>query len=187
MPGAGLDIVTRGWELPGWAVSFYPKDLPRDWSLTFFANEFPAVLVPAHLWMGAGRAKMEAWAGDTHPGFRFYLELPARPAEARLLETVKARLGGKLVGLVGNGKPPPGPLPPCFRWQSGIPNSCRGASAIAWTAPRPHLDPPEARAWLESLALLLNGRPGLVVLDGGTVNADDLHRWLHLAWMLGVT
>lgn len=43
---------TAGWKHPGWANEvFYPEDLPEDWYLSFYANEFPVVLVPDTQWL----------------------------------------------------------------------------------------------------------------------------------------
>ena len=68
-----LDIVTTGWELPGWERGFYPEDLPADWRLTYFANEFHAVLVPRERWVDASESLLRAWHEDVHEDFRFFL------------------------------------------------------------------------------------------------------------------
>lgn len=103
MPVHHLDIVTLGWDLPGWLGKFYPEDLPPEWRLTYFANEFPAVLIPLRLWAGADVRQMRRWAGDVHQNFRFYLELPARADPAAFGSKIAA-LGNKLCGLVGIGE-----------------------------------------------------------------------------------
>jgi len=44
-------IGTAGWQHPEWGNEvFYPEDLPEDWFLSFYANEFPIVLIPEHDW-----------------------------------------------------------------------------------------------------------------------------------------
>lgn len=42
---------TAGWKHPEWGNEvFYPEDLPEDWYLSFYSNEFPIVLVPDKQW-----------------------------------------------------------------------------------------------------------------------------------------
>ena len=41
-----LLLRARDWEHPAWNQEFYPDDLPEDWRLSYYANEFPVVLVP---------------------------------------------------------------------------------------------------------------------------------------------
>jgi hypothetical protein len=183
MTKAFLEIVTIGWDLPGWSKDFYPPDLPAQWRLTYFANEFPAVLIPFRLWGSADAAATRAWAQDVHPDFRFYLELPDRAAAAAPLAQIPA-MEGKLAGLVGKRSAPPGPPAPFLRWREG--ESARaGDAGGACSVPRPDMELRAARAWLESFAAGLKGGTGLVVLEGDTVGAEDLRRWLQLARLLG--
>ena len=60
------------WDHAHWQGSFYPDDLPVDWRLTFYANEYTAVLVPESKWRIQG-VDFEQWAEDVPEGFRFYL------------------------------------------------------------------------------------------------------------------
>lgn len=40
-------IGSVGWRHRAWQDSYYPADLPPEWQLGYYANEFPVVLVPA--------------------------------------------------------------------------------------------------------------------------------------------
>jgi len=60
-----------GWDYPEWQKTFYPEDLPADWRLSFYANEFSAVLVPTEKWQ-ADDVDFEQWAQDVQAGFQFY-------------------------------------------------------------------------------------------------------------------
>ncbi len=42
----GVDVLGAGWQ--GW----YPEDLPSDWRMDYFANEFSAVLFSPRSWVG---------------------------------------------------------------------------------------------------------------------------------------
>ena len=96
-----LRIGARGWEHGSWDSSFYPQGLPPEWRLTYYANAFRAVLVPAERLMASTPAEVAGWAGDVHSGFLFFAELAAA-GEADLdawLDRV-APLGERLGGLV---------------------------------------------------------------------------------------
>jgi hypothetical protein len=94
-------VAARGWSHPGWFGHFYPDDLPEDWQLSFYANEFRAVVVPASVWADADPLEVERWAEDTHQDFTFYLEVADLLTDWSVLaETVKPlgkRLGGILL------------------------------------------------------------------------------------------
>jgi len=95
----------RGWDHPAWQGSLYPDDLPPEWRLSYYANEFNAVLAPADLWGAADAGLIASWADDVHDDFRFFLELPAG-AETAITERipeVAAGLGAACGGLVLTG------------------------------------------------------------------------------------
>ncbi|MDH3355034.1 MAG: hypothetical protein OEL79_07455, partial [Chromatiales bacterium] len=53
---------------------FYPADLPEDWQLDFYSNEFRAVVIPIHMWQEMSPDKVGEWIDAVHDEFRFYLE-----------------------------------------------------------------------------------------------------------------
>jgi hypothetical protein len=71
-----LEVGARGWLHPGWAGRYYPDDLPEDWRLAYYCNDYRVVLVPADYWRWAGVEHTARWEENSHAGFRFYLELP---------------------------------------------------------------------------------------------------------------
>jgi uncharacterized protein YecE (DUF72 family) len=75
----------RGWQHRGWCGSFYPDDLPQDWELAYYSNEYNAVLVPPALWQQADIATLNSWREEVVDDFRFYLELSAQ----QCVETAK--------------------------------------------------------------------------------------------------
>ncbi|MDH5764534.1 MAG: hypothetical protein OEZ38_00850 [Gammaproteobacteria bacterium] len=78
---SGLRLAARGWRHVSWLDSFYPEDLPEDWQLGFYANEFSAVLVPAGEWQANRGFASKDWCDDVAASFRFYLEWPFDTAE----------------------------------------------------------------------------------------------------------
>lgn len=64
-----------GWKHMAWLNDFYDDDLPEDWQLGFYSNEFPVVYVPSTDWLVV--ADLSEWIEDVADSFRFILELPA--------------------------------------------------------------------------------------------------------------
>ena len=85
-----------GWDQSHWQGTFFPDDLPDDWRLTYYANEFSAVLVPENEWCAAG-VDFEQWADDVPDDFKFYLLTSSLPVDEAL---IKAQLGEKFAGFV---------------------------------------------------------------------------------------
>lgn len=69
-----LRVMAHGWEFPAWVNAFYPEDLPADWRLAYYANEFRGILVPDACWRAAAPAALESWFGDLAEPFGVYLE-----------------------------------------------------------------------------------------------------------------
>lgn len=76
MSAVGLVVGARGWEYDAWAEQYYPNDLPMDWRLAYYANEFLVTLVPANIWSIAPADNVANWVEDTSDKFRFLFELP---------------------------------------------------------------------------------------------------------------
>ncbi|MDH5185162.1 MAG: hypothetical protein OEX12_14870 [Gammaproteobacteria bacterium] len=77
-----------GWEHPAWDEVFYPDDLPEDWRMGFYSNEFPVLQLPLSRIMAAPEDELDEWLEDSHEGFRLVVELESTldsRAEARLL------------------------------------------------------------------------------------------------------
>lgn len=96
-----LLIGCRDWEQPAWAQTFYPDDLPADWRLTYYANQFRVVLVPPERLVASDVALADQ-AGDTDEGFRFVCESPFEldtvSAARDFLERIRP-LGGRCAGI----------------------------------------------------------------------------------------
>lgn len=180
-----VELVPRGWEGSEWLGAFYPPDLPPDWRLAYFANEFPAVLVPAERWLGADHG-LDELAAQLPEGLRCYLELSGADWAARPWLPAAERLGARLAGLVATdaaGTADPGAGVPFFllaeRPQPG------------WAPAR--LIPPDSagglraqRRWLEDLAACAPGATTLVVVEGPDATPEALRRWWGLARLLGL-
>lgn len=147
-------IAAYGWEHALWSGVFYPDDLPPEWRLAYYANEFHAVVVPAQRWQHADAAEARRWAADCGPAFRFFFE-PA-PAGAIPAAALRQALGAHYGGVIGAGGVP------VTRWAGGA-------------------DPRALRRAIESLpaagVLLIEGSPpSLAELRTATTLAELLGR-----------
>jgi hypothetical protein len=98
----------RGWRHATWRHAYYPQDLPDEWQLAYYSNEFSVVLVPAADWRAQSPETLGQWVEDVHEEFRFFLELPALAASragceaqlneyAPLFRSFGTQLGGVLL------------------------------------------------------------------------------------------
>ena len=96
-----IHLGTRGWEFPAWGGSYYPQDLPREWRLAYYANDFPLVLVPQARWVGAASEQGRVWRDEVSDAFRFYLELTdLQPGTLEQLPDWVDALGDRLGGIL---------------------------------------------------------------------------------------
>lgn len=100
MTSSHTDIIVaaHGWLHPPWQGEFYPHDLPEDWYLSYYSNEFRAVVVPAAVWAQTGVVETERWLEDVHEGFVFYLEVADLLTDwarfADIINPLDGRVGG---------------------------------------------------------------------------------------------
>ncbi len=102
-------VGARGWDHPAWVGSLYPTDLPSDWRLAYYANEFSVVMVEQAGWLAVEDFSSLGWADDVPDEFRFFLELELATAvecgRRRLVDRATTALGGLLGGLLISGSP----------------------------------------------------------------------------------
>ncbi len=154
-------IAAYGWQHRGWSGSYYPDDLPEEWRLAFYANEFRAVVVPESTWRDADADRIAAWAGETGAGFRFLLEAAASGDEpGRAGELLGDRFGGVLLRADGDLTGVP-----VVRWpEPGAVTAGNGLVAACWAG---GADPRGLRAALESLIPGMRaGDSGLLIVTG---------------------
>lgn len=82
-------IGANGWLHPAWQTQFYPDDLPDDWQLGYYSNEFQIVLLPAAYWQSIA-AEIEDWLEDSSDNLRIVCEVPAEMMQQSIDGAVKA-------------------------------------------------------------------------------------------------
>jgi hypothetical protein len=89
-----LELAAYGWQGPEWS-SLYPDDLPSEWRLDYYGNEFSAIVVPAATWQATSIDEASGWLAEAPAGFRFYWELEDADGAARLLELLSQADNGQ--------------------------------------------------------------------------------------------
>ncbi len=178
-----MEVGAVGWERPDWVRGYYPVDLPEDWRLAYYGNEYRVVLVPAPAIAHAGVQAVARWCAEVPEGFRFYFELEdtftERDERRRLLEALACRLGG----FVLQGSPERTPcaqrvlsdrFPDAAVVRRGAPPGVHrlwipGASAptgsvglVRWSQTP---EPAELRAQIESFAAASTGEDAVLFID----------------------
>ena len=69
-----INLGAYGWLHAHWLNSFYPEDLPEDWRLGYYSNEFNTVMIPAYYWQDMHLGECEDCLDDVHPEFQFFIE-----------------------------------------------------------------------------------------------------------------
>jgi hypothetical protein len=94
-----LELAAYGWEGAAWDA-LYPEDLPPEWRLDYYGNDYGAIVVPAASWQQATIDEANRWLTEAPDGFRFYWELGDAEGAARLLELLagQAAFPGRVAG-----------------------------------------------------------------------------------------
>ena len=93
-----------GWDHDGWSGTFYPDDLPQEWRLSYYANEFSGVLIPSAVWGSGGEALWGGWQDDVPEDFLFYLEQPAVSAQLEMMSRCGRALGRQYAASLAAGE-----------------------------------------------------------------------------------
>jgi len=96
-------IGANGWMHPEWETTYYPDDLPQDWLLGYYSNDFPVVMVTEKEWQSSeysGKEAIEDWVDNSEVSLRFVLELSAELAEFSKWREKLSGFGHRLFGVV---------------------------------------------------------------------------------------
>lgn len=95
-------IGAGGWLHKAWDGDFYPDDLPEEWRLGFYGNEFSVVLLPESYW-AMGEDSVLAWLEETDDSPHFVCEWPSSlhsADEAERIFHLITILSERILGLV---------------------------------------------------------------------------------------
>jgi len=76
--GGRLLAGTSGWSFKEWKGSFYPKDLPDDGMLGFYAGKFPTVEINNTFYRMPKETVLVDWASKVPASFRFAIKASQR-------------------------------------------------------------------------------------------------------------
>jgi len=94
---ANLKLGCYGWNHAHWAGRYYPDDLPEDWRLSYYANDYSCVLVPANYCL---QDDIEDWLDEVHETFKFFMEWPQAIALQQQVILAGKKLQSQLGGIV---------------------------------------------------------------------------------------
>ncbi len=178
-----IDVAPEGWWALAAADSFFPEDLPADWRLTYYANTFNAVLIPASYWTAVPARTLADWRADVHPGFRFYLERPGQTRQHQLDRAADA-LGDSLAAFVAM-PPASDPEAAAALLDPKTPSEQRRIGSALRCPSALNGDLRGARDWLLARIAVAPGDPWFLILRQPT--AQELQGWRDLLVLMGLT
>jgi len=94
-----FEIGAAGWQYPSWAENYYDEELPPEWRLTFYSNEFRFCMIPWSDWGSTSRETLAQWADDIEHPFRFFLQCPLQHIEHtdKLPDNLKPYIEGMVI------------------------------------------------------------------------------------------
>lgn len=99
-----ITLAAYGWSPVDWQQAFYPDDLPRDWQVSYYANEFKSILLPASTWGDAPLADAAYWRSEVGEDFSFYVEITPALLQAghwaQVQQAVEQQLAAQLTGII---------------------------------------------------------------------------------------
>ena len=192
---SGLRLGSYGWQHTHWDKSFFPDDLPEDWRLGYYANEFSAVLVPQSYWQVDTGFDVENWQEDVAEDFRFYIEWPFNSVDgqSQSLCLQQCRSLGELLGgiIVNQSIELKTDMPVYYRYpqaslehQIWTPENNNAQSGVAMLM----LDGADLRTqrqWLEQFSISAESLH-CVFLSDISLQMDSLHNMKTLIELLGL-
>jgi hypothetical protein len=161
--GPAVSIGMFDWRHQSWNGTFYPEDLPAEWQLAYYANEWRCVMLPYRSWAEGSvdqiSRRLAEWREEVDPEFQFLLE-PPPPGDCDSLRQMAAEEGlGSQLALSCR------PL-----WRSRSDASASQAGMIAVDRPLPG----ELRQLLEEFVAQLPADHGWLIVAPLTFPAPDL-------------
>lgn len=197
---ASFDMIVgaRGFLHPGWWSAYYPDDLPEDWRLPFYCNEYRGLLIPHSEWSALSP---EFWPEAVENDLACFLEWPAETDCEQLRPHAEA-LGHHLKGVLrlgGDTRLQPDLDVPLFTDAPGATEEI----GVLWTGPTGSAHPQEGvvvgridagekpdpramRSVLEEFRLVAgDARTAYLFLDGQPPNPGALEDVRMLVDLLG--
>ena len=154
---ARVRVGTSGWEYPHWVGSFYPRDLPRERRLEFYAARFDTVELNNSFYRLPEGTVFETWSRRVPDGFSFAVKASRYLTHVRRLKDPQEpldRLWGRARRLGNRLGPMLYQLPP--RWRPDLDRLAAFLVAVPRAAPQA-LEVRDRRWYGRSLDAMLDG------------------------------
>lgn len=192
---AELVVGAYGWQHAAWQAAYYPDDMPEEWRLAYYANEFGCVVLPAEQWQAADQETIEQWLSEMAEDFLLFLELPAQAGN--LSAHIKLFAGRCAGAILQEGEPADWSAVP-----DGIPLLCseesgqlrryhrvgQTESVLAWLATQPEerIELPVLREQIETALKGVTATSRLAFIIGNQAPAmENLQNARVVAELLG--
>jgi hypothetical protein len=96
---SNITIASYGWEGENW-MPFYPEDLPEDWRLDYFCNQFSAIVIPKSIVENSTDEHIDEWleAVEDFEDFKYFLDI--KDMDSSEYQKVADKLGAAFSGFV---------------------------------------------------------------------------------------
>jgi len=136
-----------GWRHPQWDTGYYPEDLPPEWQLAYYGNEYPVVLIPAGYWkLGLETIAQQCEESEERPSLVCEWPLQALETEPAQIHAALERLGDRVEAVML--KPEAEPKPATLQALRQLAEN----QAVCLDLP-----PATAQAWREAMPELQEG------------------------------
>ena len=95
-----VHIGTIHWDHKKWNDSYYPDDIPDEWKLAFYANDFSAIVLPENLWRTAEIEALAEYLEDLDEQFAVYCLLETGCLDEQEIAAVKSLLDPYFRGFI---------------------------------------------------------------------------------------
>lgn len=184
---------TFDWRWPQWNGRYYPDDLPEDWRLSYYANEFETIVLPEDVWRGR-EAELEECLADLPSVFAVWLEVRNAAIDdfpvgvesvvgALLRGTDHPSLRSRADLLVATFNDDVPGLARCWTPRGG---ADRDLAPIGIVTAQSVGTPRQMRTCIEEIARAADGREGYLILEGTPPPIELLADAKAIAQLMGV-
>lgn len=91
-----INLGACDWKYEKWLTTFYPLDLPSEWRLDYYQNEFPAILLQESHWRALDKRLLSDSLEEAREGFTFFFEISSEDDISFLVDIGGASASDKI-------------------------------------------------------------------------------------------
>lgn len=98
-----IHIGTAGWDFAAWQQSYYPEDIPPDWKLAYYSNDFSGIALPESIWRETESGALGQMIEDLDEDFAIYCLVQTAMPDTEEASLVKHTLSSCFRGFIVTG------------------------------------------------------------------------------------